>query len=190
MSFAFRPFSIVLSLALGAAAPLLADEADDQYAVAAGHYAQGRWQMAVDEFHNFLRDHLEHVRAAQALFFSGEARCSWADSTMPSRSSSGCSTAIPRAILPARPCSAGPRRPMCRVSTSVRGHCSTSFTPGIPTTTSTNTCCPTWPSCRSTKPTRSRPASCLPSAGRFSARIPGRRMPAGAGPIGRSVGPA
>ena len=50
-----------------------ADAALDQYTVAAGHYARGRWQLAVDEFDRFLERHADHERAAQAIFFSGES---------------------------------------------------------------------------------------------------------------------
>ncbi len=66
--------AVTLSL-VGAAlwSPLRADEADDQYAVAAGHYAQGRWQLACDEFQTLIREHPTDPRMAQALFFSGEA---------------------------------------------------------------------------------------------------------------------
>ena len=41
-----------------------AEPADDQYAVAAGHYAQGRWELAVEEFDQFLKDHGRHDRQA------------------------------------------------------------------------------------------------------------------------------
>ncbi|REK29952.1 MAG: tetratricopeptide repeat protein [Planctomycetota bacterium] len=54
-------------------AELLADAGDDQYTVAASHYAAQRWELAVDEFAVLLRDHAEHRRTADALFFRGEA---------------------------------------------------------------------------------------------------------------------
>ncbi len=50
-----------------------AEPADDQYAVAAGHYAQGRWELAVEEFDQFLKDHGRHDRQAQAHFYLAEA---------------------------------------------------------------------------------------------------------------------
>ena len=50
-----------------------ASEADDQYAVAAGHYARGRWKLAADEFQAFLDDHPQHAGATEALFFMAEA---------------------------------------------------------------------------------------------------------------------
>ena len=73
MSFSSRHFIAVLVAMALVAARASADEAEDQYAVAAGHYAQGRWQLAVDEFQTFLRDYAEHTHAVQAVFFSGEA---------------------------------------------------------------------------------------------------------------------
>ncbi len=53
--------------------PSPADEADDQYAVATGHYAQQRWKFAVEEFEAFLKKHPDDRRAAESLFFLGEA---------------------------------------------------------------------------------------------------------------------
>lgn len=55
------------------AAQAWADPADDQYAVATGHYGRGRWQMAVDEFQVFLREHAQHPQASRAGFFLAEA---------------------------------------------------------------------------------------------------------------------
>ena len=52
----------------GAAAP-----ADDQYAVAAGHYSRGNWQLAVEEFDDFLKANPQHPRASLARFFQAEA---------------------------------------------------------------------------------------------------------------------
>jgi TolA-binding protein len=53
--------------------PSKADEADDQYAVAAGHYAQERWKFAAEEFEVFLAKHPSDSRAGESLFFLGEA---------------------------------------------------------------------------------------------------------------------
>ncbi len=50
-----------------------ADEASDQYAVAAGHYAEARWQSAVDEFRRFLDEHPSDAKANEATFFLAEA---------------------------------------------------------------------------------------------------------------------
>lgn len=53
--------------------PSRADEADDQYAVAAGHYAQQRWKLAVEEFQAFLAKYPNDARTSDTLFFLGEA---------------------------------------------------------------------------------------------------------------------
>jgi TolA-binding protein len=63
---------LFVGLVLGHA-PSRADEADDQYAVAAGHYAQQRWKFAVEEFETFLEKHPQDPRVAESLFFLGEA---------------------------------------------------------------------------------------------------------------------
>ena len=69
-----RSLFAVIALALAIVAPAArAEPADDQYAVAAGHYAQGRWQLAVDEFSRFLKDFAGHNRQAQAQFYLAEA---------------------------------------------------------------------------------------------------------------------
>ncbi|NQT16254.1 MAG: tetratricopeptide repeat protein [Planctomycetes bacterium] len=64
--------AVALALALWSASAR-ADEADDQYAVASGHYAQKRWQFAVEEFQTFLQEHPAHASATQAAFFLAEA---------------------------------------------------------------------------------------------------------------------
>jgi TolA-binding protein len=51
----------------------LADEASDQFAVAAGHYAARRWDLAAEEFEAFLTRFPEHAKRTKALFFCGEA---------------------------------------------------------------------------------------------------------------------
>ena len=50
----------------------VADEADDQFAVAAGLYSQQRWAMAADEFRGFLKAYPGHAKAAQSQFYLGE----------------------------------------------------------------------------------------------------------------------
>ncbi len=50
-----------------------ADDADDQFAVAAGHYKHSRWKLAATEFTAFLDDYPKHARRSQALFYCGEA---------------------------------------------------------------------------------------------------------------------
>ena len=49
-----------------------ADEADDDFAVATGHYAQQRWQFAGAAFAAFLQRYPEHAKANQARFLWGE----------------------------------------------------------------------------------------------------------------------
>ena len=67
--------AILLVLICAAVAPRLvrADEADDQYAVAAGHYQAARWSLAVDEFHSLLKNHPDYREADRSRFFLGEA---------------------------------------------------------------------------------------------------------------------
>lgn len=50
-----------------------ADPAEDQFIVAARQYSQGRWQLAADEFREFLRRYPQHERAADAKFFLAES---------------------------------------------------------------------------------------------------------------------
>src|SRR5687767_8884883 len=56
-----------------AASWALAGPAEDQYAVAAGHYAAGRWRLAADEFAAFLTQFPDHATADTVRFFHGEA---------------------------------------------------------------------------------------------------------------------
>src|SRR4051812_19978124 len=51
----------------------LADEADDQFAMAAGHYSAKHWDLAIDGFRNFLHDNPDSARHAKALFFEAES---------------------------------------------------------------------------------------------------------------------
>jgi TolA-binding protein len=50
-----------------------ADEADDQFAVAAGHYDAKRWKLAAEEFQTYLNKYPTHPRVAQSFFFQAEA---------------------------------------------------------------------------------------------------------------------
>lgn len=50
-----------------------AGQADDQFQVAAAHYAAGRWELAHEEFAAFLREFPVDARRSQAEFFAGEA---------------------------------------------------------------------------------------------------------------------
>jgi TolA-binding protein len=49
--------------------PARADEAGDQYAVAAGLYARGDWKLAAEEFETFLKRYPADSRADQSVFF-------------------------------------------------------------------------------------------------------------------------
>lgn len=51
-----------------------ADTADDQYAVASGHFRAKRWELAAEEFERFLQFWPEHHQAPAARFYLGEAR--------------------------------------------------------------------------------------------------------------------
>lgn len=53
--------------------PARADEADDRYAVAAGHYAQQRWKFAAEEFRTFLKEYPDHPNVNRSVFFLAEA---------------------------------------------------------------------------------------------------------------------
>jgi len=59
--------------AVAPAPPSQADEADDQYAVAAGHYTRQRWALAAEQFHAFAERFSTHAKANQARFFGAEA---------------------------------------------------------------------------------------------------------------------
>ena len=60
-------------LIAGRSATARADEADDQYAVAAGHYAAQRWALAVDEFQALLKEHPDYGPNHKSRFFLAEA---------------------------------------------------------------------------------------------------------------------
>jgi TolA-binding protein len=74
-----RPPQIQLALALTVAllatptVGLLADEAGDQFAVGAGHYAAKRWALAAEEFATFVERYPDHAKRTKGLFFCGEA---------------------------------------------------------------------------------------------------------------------
>ncbi|HWB13866.1 MAG TPA: tetratricopeptide repeat protein [Pirellulales bacterium] len=51
----------------------LSGPAEDQYAVAAGHYKEKRWKFAADEFQAFLVQNPEHASASKARFYLGES---------------------------------------------------------------------------------------------------------------------
>jgi len=66
-----------LSLAVVlAASPALvwAGPAEDQYAVAAGHYNQKRWKLAAEEFRKFLADFPDHAKSHRSVFYLAESQ--------------------------------------------------------------------------------------------------------------------
>ncbi|MEX0937765.1 MAG: tetratricopeptide repeat protein [Pirellulales bacterium] len=63
----------LLAVTLGRADPARADAATDQYAVAAEHYSQQRWDLAAAEFEVFLQRYADHPRAGHARFYLAEA---------------------------------------------------------------------------------------------------------------------
>ncbi len=67
----FRAIAVLALWSVGGWA--LANPADDQYAVAAGHYARKLWKLAAEEFETFLEQYPEHPRAGQSVFFLAEA---------------------------------------------------------------------------------------------------------------------
>jgi len=50
-----------------------ADDAADQYMVAAAHYSHMRWELAAEEFQVFLDKYPNHAKAGRSLFFLAEA---------------------------------------------------------------------------------------------------------------------
>lgn len=66
------PLVALLLFAL-APSPLSAAPGDDHYAVAAGHYARGRWELAADEFRTLLAEYPKHPKCGAARFYLGEA---------------------------------------------------------------------------------------------------------------------
>jgi TolA-binding protein len=60
-------------LLLGCACPVLADPADDQFAIGARHYSRARWELAVEEFKTYLDQFPQHARAGDVTFFLAES---------------------------------------------------------------------------------------------------------------------
>lgn len=54
-------------------AAVQAGPAENQYAVAAGHYKEKRWKFAAEEFEAFLTSYPEHADAGKAQFYLGES---------------------------------------------------------------------------------------------------------------------
>lgn len=66
------PLALVLALA-AVAEVVWAGPAEDQFAVAAGHYQAKRWKLAVEEFQAFLADHADHANSTRATFYLAES---------------------------------------------------------------------------------------------------------------------
>lgn len=60
-------------VALMTPAAATANEADDEYAVAAGLYSHQQWRLAAEEFERFLRENPQHAHADQSVFFLAES---------------------------------------------------------------------------------------------------------------------
>ncbi|MCE9554546.1 MAG: tetratricopeptide repeat protein [Planctomycetes bacterium] len=65
--------ALTVSILWYGAPPLQADEATDQYAVAAAHYAAHRWDLAATEFRTLLDRFPQSARANEARYFLGES---------------------------------------------------------------------------------------------------------------------
>jgi len=65
--------ALTVLLLWNGAPPLRADEATDQYAVAAAHYAAHRWDLAATEFRTLLDRFPLSARANEARYFLGES---------------------------------------------------------------------------------------------------------------------
>ncbi len=73
MGFRWTSLAVIAAWAAWAGpAALCADEADDQYAVAAGHYARQQWQLADEEFRRYFAKFPDHAARPAALFYHGE----------------------------------------------------------------------------------------------------------------------
>ena len=73
-SFVQRSVTVVLAVvAVWSVTPAKAGEADDQYAVAAGHYAHQRWQLAAEAFQALLAAHPDFAKRDLAAFYCGES---------------------------------------------------------------------------------------------------------------------
>lgn len=65
---------LLVTAALGwARGAAWAGPAEDQYAVAAGHYKQKRWKFAAEQFQSFLAEYPRHASTAKARFYLGES---------------------------------------------------------------------------------------------------------------------
>ncbi len=64
---------LLFALLMIAAPGVLADEAADQFSLAADHYSHRRWDLAAEEFATFLAQSPDHDRAPHAAFYLGES---------------------------------------------------------------------------------------------------------------------
>lgn len=64
--------ALALCLALAGERLAIAGPAEDQFAVAAGHYQQQRWKLAAAEFRAFLAGFPDHFKASRAQFYLAE----------------------------------------------------------------------------------------------------------------------
>ncbi len=66
---------LALSLAVVWFQPTMvrSEEADDQYAVAAAHYARQQWDLATEAFEEFLERWPQHAQSPASVFFLGES---------------------------------------------------------------------------------------------------------------------
>jgi TolA-binding protein len=65
--------SVVAVATLLTSDPVPAGPAEDQYAVAAGLYAQQRWDLAAEQFQVFRKEYPDQPQATRAIFFLAEA---------------------------------------------------------------------------------------------------------------------
>ena len=68
-----KPLILAAALLFSSGPHAAAGPAEDQFAVAAGHYEQSRWRLAGEEFQTFLDKHADHELAGQAVFFRSES---------------------------------------------------------------------------------------------------------------------
>lgn len=65
---------LAVAVALAAATRVAwAGPAEDQFAVAAGHYKAKRWKLAAEEFQSFLADYADHQNSTRARFYLAES---------------------------------------------------------------------------------------------------------------------
>ncbi|NLS96307.1 MAG: tetratricopeptide repeat protein [Planctomycetaceae bacterium] len=64
---------VIVILVTSRSGPVVADDGSRQYQVARGLYARAQWDAAAEELEDFLQNHPNHLEAAQAQFYLGEA---------------------------------------------------------------------------------------------------------------------